>query len=123
MSSEKRWKQNTRRHAGFNERWDSMEKKEQCSGMVNKRSVWTVAPANYKAAHFATFPEELIKPCILAGCPAGGTVLDPFAGSGTTLKVSRDCGCNAIGIELNPSYAKLIETRLIQNVMNFEVPA
>lgn len=79
----------------------------------NKRTVWTVAPAQYPRAHFATYPPELIKPCILAGCPQGGTVLDPFAGSGTTLATAIELGRNAIGIELNPSYAELIQERIM----------
>jgi DNA modification methylase len=59
----------SRRHAGFNDRWDAMEKKEQCSGLRNKRSVWEVATAPFSEAHFATFPPALIEPCIKAGCP------------------------------------------------------
>jgi DNA modification methylase len=59
---------------GFNERWDAMERVEQCSGMRNKRSVWSVATQPFSEAHFATFPPELIEPCIKAGCPAGGTL-------------------------------------------------
>jgi DNA modification methylase len=102
----------SRRHDGFNDRWDQMERTGQCSGMRNKRDVWTVAPANYKEAHFATFPPDLIKPCILAGCPVGGTVLDPFAGSGTTGQVALEYGRKFVGIELNPDYVKLIEQRL-----------
>jgi len=101
----------SRRHNGFNDRWDAMEKEEQCSGMRNKRDVWTVAPANYPEAHFATYPPALIKPCILAGCPVGGTVLDPFGGSGTTGAVANELGRSAILIELNPAYIPLIETR------------
>lgn len=101
----------SRRHDGFNDRWDKMEKEEQCSGMRNKRSVWTVAPANYPDAHFATFPEALIQPCILAGCPTGGVVLDPFGGSGTTGKVALELGRQAILCELNPEYVKLIRQR------------
>lgn len=81
--------------------------------MMNKRTVWTVAPAQYPKAHFATYPPELIKPCILAGCPQGGTVLDPFAGSGTTLATAIELGRNAIGIELNPSYTELIQERIM----------
>src|SRR4030095_2322408 len=65
----------------------------------NRRSVWTIATAPYPEAHFATYPPELIKPCILAGCPAGGVVLDPFAGSGTTGKVALELGRKAILIE------------------------
>lgn len=85
----------------------------------NKRSVWTVANQGYAAAHFATFPKDLIRPCILAGCPVGGTVLDPFAGSGTTLQVAREAQCKSIGIELNLKYCRLIEKRLSQGVLNF----
>jgi len=78
----------------------------------NKRSVWTINTQAYPDAHFATFPEDLIKPCILAGCPEDGWVIDPFAGSGTTLVVAKFLGRNAIGIELNPEYIKLAKKRL-----------
>ncbi len=77
----------------------------------NKRSVWTVTTKPYKGAHFATFPPDLIAPCILAGCPAGGTVLDPFGGSGTTGEVAAGNGRNAILIELNASYCSLAKSR------------
>jgi DNA modification methylase len=77
----------------------------------NKRTVWTVPTAACKDAHFATFPPDLIKPCILAGCPVGGVVLDPFGGSGTTGKVALELGRSAVLIELNPEYCKLIEQR------------
>jgi DNA modification methylase len=77
----------------------------------NKRSVWTVPTAPYKGAHFATFPPALIEPCILAGCPRGGTVLDPFGGSGTTAQVAINHGRKAILCELNPEYIKLIHQR------------
>ena len=80
--------------------------------MRNRRSVWTVSTKPYKAAHFATFPADLIEPCVLAGCPEGGTVLDPFAGSGTTLQVARSNHRKSIGIELNPEYCGLICDRL-----------
>ena len=80
-------------------------------GTRNKRNVWSVASAPYAEAHFATYPPSLITPCILAGCPAGGTVLDPFGGSGTTGMVALELGRNAILIELNPEYAKLIDQR------------
>lgn len=85
----------------------------------NKRSVWTVATESFSEAHFATFPTELIKPCILAGCPAGGTVLDPFAGSGTTMQVARSLHCKSIGIELNPEYIEIAKRRLRQDVLDF----
>ena len=84
----------------------------QCSHR-NRRSVWTVTPKPYKEAHFATFPPDLIKPCILAGCPEGGTVLDPFGGSGTTAQVAIENRRNAVLIELNPDYIELIEKRLV----------
>lgn len=85
----------------------------------NKRSVWSVATQPFPDAHFATFPEELIKPCILAGCPAGGTVLDPFGGSGTTALVARDNGCKAILVELSAEYIEIAKKRLSQEVLNF----
>jgi site-specific DNA-methyltransferase (adenine-specific) len=81
------------------------------SATRNKRDVWTVATKPYKNAHFATFPPTLILPCILAGCPAGGTVLDPFGGSGTTGEVAIGNGRNAIIIELNPTYCTLATNR------------
>lgn len=78
----------------------------------NKRTVWTVAPKPYKGAHFATFPPALIEPCVLAGAPKGGIVLDPYAGSGTTGQVALRHGRSAILCELNPEYVKLAEQRL-----------
>lgn len=101
----------SRRHDGFNDRWDAMEKSEQCSGMRNKRDVWTVSPANFPESHFATFPTKLIEPCILAGSKAGDVVLDCFAGSGTTGEVALTLGRKAMLIELNPDYIKMIEKR------------
>lgn len=77
----------------------------------NKRSVWTVPTQCYKEAHFATYPEKLISPCILAGSRPGDTILDPFGGSGTTGMVALELGRKAILIELNPAYVKLIEHR------------
>ena len=77
----------------------------------NKRSVWTVTTKPYREAHFATFPPDLIQPCIRAGCPAGGTVLDPFGGSGTTGEVAASEGRKAILIELNPEYVTLANKR------------
>jgi DNA modification methylase len=78
----------------------------------NKRSVWEVATQPFSGAHFATFPPALIEPCILAGCPKGGTVLDPFGGAGTTGLVADRLGRDAILIELNPEYAALAERRI-----------
>ena len=78
----------------------------------NKRSVWAVATSPFKGAHFATFPPDLIEPCILAGSPVGGTVLDPFGGSGTTAGVALKHGRNAVLCELNPDYAALMADRV-----------
>jgi site-specific DNA-methyltransferase (adenine-specific) len=78
----------------------------------NRRSVWTVTTKPYKEAHFATFPTDLIRPCILAGCPTSGTVLDPFGGSGTTGQVAMEEGRNAILCELNADYVGLIRKRI-----------
>ena len=80
----------------------------------NKRSVWTVTTKPYREAHFATFPPDLIQPCILAGCPQGGTVLDPFGGSGTTGEVAEANGRNSVLIELNPQYVELAKRRTEQ---------
>lgn len=92
--------------------------KKEYDGKRNKRTVWTVPTSPYKGAHFATFPPDLIKPMILAGCPIDGTVLDPFNGSGTTGEVAIGLGRNYIGIELNPEYIKLAEKRLLQPGMS-----
>lgn len=81
-------------------------------GRRNKRSVWTIATAPFSEAHFATFPPELPELCIKAGCPVGGTVLDPFSGAGTTALVADRLQRNAIGIELNPEYAAMSERRI-----------
>ena len=77
----------------------------------NRRSVWTIATRPYLGAHFATFPEALVEPCILAGTKVGDTVLDPFAGSGTTLAVAKRLDRGGVGIELNPDYAELAARR------------
>ena len=78
----------------------------------NKRSVWTVTTKPFKGAHFATFPKDLIEPCVLAGCPEGGTVLDPFTGSGTTCVVALNHNRCFIGTELNPDYIKIATDRI-----------
>lgn len=101
-----------RRHAGFNDRWDQMSKEDQCSGMRNKRSVWTVATSPYAEAHFATFPSDLIKPCILAGSKEQDIVFDPFMGAGTTALVALEYNRQFIGTELNPDYVALAENRI-----------
>lgn len=78
----------------------------------NKRSVWTVNPQSYPGAHFAVMPEELVRPCLLAGCPQGGVVLEPFVGSGTVPAVAVDLGLRTIGCDLNPEYISLATRRL-----------
>lgn len=85
---------------------------ENITGLRNKRSVWTVATQGYKEAHFATFPEKLIEPCVLAGSRDGGIILDPFIGSGTTAVVAKKHNRGFIGIELNPDYAEMARKRL-----------
>ena len=78
----------------------------------NKRSVWTVSTKPFKGAHFATYPDTLILPCILSGSRPGGTVLDPFCGSGTTIQVAAQNGRNGIGIEINTEYEPIIKARV-----------
>lgn len=78
----------------------------------NKRDVWTVSTASFKGAHFAVFPEKLVEPCVLAGCPEGGTVLDPFAGSGTTGAVAKRLHRDFLGIEINAEYASMAADRI-----------
>lgn len=80
--------------------------------MRNKRSVWTVATRPFSGAHFATFPEALIKPMVLAGCPPGGVCLDPFMGAGTTAVVAKQHGRDYLGVELNPAYIRMAEKRI-----------
>lgn len=82
------------------------------TGTRHPRSVWNIPTQPFKGEHFATFPEELVRRCILAGCPKGGTVLDPFCGSGTAGKVAYDLGREFIGIELNPQYVAIAQKRI-----------
>lgn len=82
------------------------------SGRRNKRTVWTVPTSPFKGAHFATFPPALIEPCILAGCPTGGTILDPFGGSGTVGAVAAEHGRKSILCELNPDYLAMQSERI-----------
>lgn len=78
----------------------------------NKRSVWTITNKPFKDAHFAVFPPDLIEPCVLAGCPKDGTILDPFAGSGTTGVVAQKHNRNAVLVELNDEYTEIAKKRL-----------
>jgi DNA modification methylase len=82
------------------------------TGMRNRRSVWTIAPKPFKEAHFATFPPDLIRPCILAGAPKSGLVLDPFGGAGTTALVAESELRHSISIELNPAYVEMARSRV-----------
>lgn len=82
------------------------------SGKRNKRSVWSVTTKPFKEAHFATFPPDLIEPMVLAGCPAGGVVLDPFMGAGTTGVVAKKLNRHFIGFELNNSYIEIANRRV-----------
>jgi DNA modification methylase len=91
---------------GQDEPWEGV------GGKRNARSVWMLGPENYPDAHFATMPPTLAERCIRAGCPAGGTVLDPFGGAGTTALVADRLGRNAILIELNPEYVEMAERRI-----------
>lgn len=88
--------------------------------MRNKRDVWTINTGSFRGAHFAVFPERLVEPCILAGCPEGGTVLDPFAGSGTTGVVSKRLRRHFIGIELNPEYWQMSIDRIAATTQEFQ---
>ena len=102
----------SRKHQGFNDRWDSMEREQQLASGSNLRSVWWISPAQFREGHYAVMPDTLAQICILAGCPKGGTVLDPFFGAGTTGLVADRNGRDCIGIELNPEYAAMAELRI-----------
>jgi DNA modification methylase len=102
----------TRRNDGF----EKYANGESCDGR-NKRSVWTVTTKPYEGAHFAVFPSDLIEPCILAGAPVGGLVLDPFMGSGTTAQVAQNLGRQYIGCELNTDYKPLQDKRVAQQAL------
>lgn len=108
---------------------DSEDPKYQCysgnkykpNGKRNKRDVWNCSVAITKDAHFAVFPKELIEPCILAGCPEDGWVLDPFSGSGTSGIVAVNNDRNFIGIELNPEYIDITERRVEKECTNVSI--
>lgn len=91
---------------------ESHGNRENQTGRRNKRDVWTVSTNGFRGAHFAVFPEKLIEPCILAGSPLGGTVLDPFAGSGTTGVVAKRLRRDFIGCEINHDYAQMAADRI-----------
>lgn len=91
------------------------------TGLRNKRSVWTIATTGCKEAHFATYPEALVIPCIKAGSREGGVVLDPFMGSGTTGRAAKRCGRRYIGAELNPAYADMAHRRIETEIDLFQL--
>lgn len=100
-----------RRHAGFNGRYAEKLQRDGIPSTRNRRSVWTIATHPTPEAHFATYPIDLPETCILAGCPEGGTVLDPFNGAGTTGLAAIKTGRNYIGIELNAEYLTITRNR------------
>lgn len=93
-------------HLGSGVPWEDVD------GMRNRRTVWTIPTHPFRGAHFATFPPALVEPCVLAGCPIDGTVLDPFSGAGTTGVVALRSQRNYIGCELSPAYAAISEARI-----------
>lgn len=121
-----------RRYSGFNARWDQAEERgavqpgrllrsyEPDLSAIVPPEVWDIATASFSGAHFATFPPALVAPCILAGCPKGGVVLDPFGGAGTTGLVADRLGRDAILIELNPDYAEIARERLAAGFVRVE---
>lgn len=102
----------SRRHDGFNARWDAMEKAEQQVNGANARSVWSIVTEPYSGAHFATFPQALVTPCILAGSRPGDVVLDPFTGSGTVGVVCRKTQRRFVGIDLSMDYLRQAQVRV-----------
>jgi DNA modification methylase len=103
-----------RRDAG--RRWENVDKR-------NRRSVWTLTPAQFAGAHFAVMPVELAELCVLAGCPPGGRVLDPFAGTGTTAIAAGRHGRDFVGVELNPEYAAMAHDRIARELQRAPVLA
>lgn len=101
-----------RTYTGFNARWDASEDNGTAPTGRNKRTVWTICTSPFPEAHFAVYPPSLVEPCVLAGSPEGGTVLDPFAGSGTTGMVALRHGRSFIGVELNPTYCDMARRRI-----------
>ena len=128
----------SRKHAGFNDRWDAMEREQQTTSRAFRNAdlfygsltaphgiignadgilAFDVATQPYAEAHFATFPPDLVTPCVLAGSRPGDVVLDPFAGSGTTLYVAKELGRRGIGVDLSAPYLELAKRRLAQGVL------
>lgn len=106
-------------------RWTSLPDDKYEREIRNRRTVWSVATKAFKGAHFATFPEKLVEPCVKAGSKPGDTILDPFSGAGTTGVVALKLGRNYIGIELNPVYVQMSRERLanVSPLLSSEVAA
>lgn len=102
----------SRRHAGFDDRWDKMERSHQVANGANARNVWTIASEPYRGAHYAVMPSALAERCILAGSPRGGSVLDPFGGAGTTGLAADRLRRHATLIELNPTSREMAADRI-----------
>lgn len=119
MRASNKQRGHSRRHDGFNDRWDAKEKEEQMAEGGNLRSIWWVSPAQYREGHFAVMPDQVAEICIRAGCPEGGTVLDPFGGAGTTALVADRLGRNAIGIELNRDFVEMAGNRIVRDAGMF----
>lgn len=102
----------SRRHAGFNDRWDQMEREQQMAFPANRRTVWEIPTFPFPEAHFATFPEDIPTLCIKAGSKEGDIILDPFMGSGTVAAVAKRLKRQWIGIELNPKYIEMAKRRI-----------
>lgn len=97
------------------EQWGrTFDYRESCATGRNRRTVWTIATEPTSEAHFATYPRALVEPCIKAGCPAGGIVLDPFAGSGTTGIVARQLGRHFVGLDLSFTYLSTIARKRLE---------
>jgi len=111
-----------RRHAGFNGRYAEKLVAEGAPTKKNRRDVWTVATRPYAEAHFATYPEKLILPCVLAGSREGGIILDPFIGSGTTAVVAIRNQRRFVGCEINREYAEMAERRIASEAGLFYAP-
>jgi DNA modification methylase len=111
----------SRRHAGFNDRWDAMPKVEQQMNGANKRTVWTIPTASYEGPHYATFPEALVEPCMLAGSRLGDLVCDPFIGTGTVGEVAERFSRRWVGVDL--TYQALARERTAQRGLRFEALA
>lgn len=100
------------RIAAINPKTEEASRQRMLERGRNKRCVWSVAPRPFRGGHFAVYPPELIETPILAGCPKGGIVLDPFSGAGTTALVAKRLNRRFIGIELNPQYVRMSDERL-----------